>query len=286
LFISPVIYVQIAILVLIFMVIGIHVAKAYVARPGKAMTLFGAALLVFVSLYAAVITADPGKFAYAPHPIGMVLFAGLATGLFGLQVQRGASPVNASLLAGGLAFVLPGMFLVARWITVGQWAPGGAVALNPVYLGYVLVPAVGITALVFLAGRRLSKSRAHLLPYAVGVNAALVFAHMLDAFATFFAVCSSTASTAPCHGASGFGLTLIGYGEKHPVSNFLLTFGDGWGFPLIKLVMILVVIHVIDSELKQDMGGDENMAGLVKLAVFILGFAPGTRDVLRVVMGI
>ncbi|MBI4394120.1 MAG: DUF63 family protein [Euryarchaeota archaeon] len=286
LFISPVIYVQISILVLIFMLVGIHVAARHVERPRKAMLLFGATLLAFVSLYGAVTTGDPERFAYLPHPVLMLLFGLLATGLFGLQLQRGASPVNASLFAGGIAFVLPGVFLVTRWITVGQWGPGGAVTLNPAYLGYVLVPAVGITALVFLAGRLLSKRRAHVLPYAVGVNAALVFAHMLDAFATFFAVCSSNSPSAPCHGASGFGLNLIGYGEKHPVSNFLLTFGDGWGFPIIKFLMILVVIHVIDSELKQDLGHDENMAGLVKLAVFILGFAPGTRDVLRVVMGI
>jgi uncharacterized membrane protein len=116
------------------------------------------------------------------------------------------------------------------------------------------------------------------------LNVGLIAGHMIDAFATFGAVCSRP-DGAVCSGATFLGIDAYGYGEKHPVSEFFLGFADGWGFPIMKLALVVLIIVLIDRSAKR---GDEdpNLIGLVKLAVLVLGLGPGLRDIARVAMGV
>ena len=96
---------------------------------------------------------------------------------------------------------------------------------------------------------------------------------MLDGWASFIAV------------KDPFSLNLI-YGEKHPIPKFLMDHVHGLSYPLVKLAMVLIVIYLIDTPFKQELEKYVNLKNLLKLAIFILGFAPGFRDLLRVIMGI
>src|SRR5581483_6389330 len=106
-----------------------------------------------------------------------------------------------------------------------------------------------------------------ILAFALGLNAALVFGHMIDGISTWVALKDPL----------GFGIPP--YSEKHPFSDFLLRYLGGFLYPLAKLLMILVVVWLLDRE-TEGKEEDRNMVGLVKMAIFVLGFAPGLRDLL------
>ncbi|MFQ6051782.1 MAG: DUF63 family protein [Candidatus Hydrothermarchaeota archaeon] len=94
------------------------------------------------------------------------------------------------------------------------------------------------------------------------INTLLISAHMWDAGATFI------------------GIQFYGYIEQHVLPRlFIESFGAWTMFPL-KLAVILPVVYIIDLE------EDEQLKNIVKITIFALGFAPGTRDILRVIMGV
>ena len=75
------------------------------------------------------------------------------------------------------------------------------------------------------------------------------------------------------------------YSEKHPASNFLL---EIWGplFPIVKFLLIIFVIYVFDILYKEELKNYATFVNLLKIAILILGFSPGLRDLLRVTMGV
>jgi uncharacterized membrane protein len=78
---------------------------------------------------------------------------------------------------------------------------------------------------------------------------------------------------------------LPNYIEKHPASDFIM---DLWPplFPIIKFLLIILVIYVFDVIYKDELIEYERLINLLKIGIFILGFAPGLRDLLRVVIGV
>ena len=55
---------------------------------------------------------------------------------------------------------------------------------------------------------------------------------------------------------------------------------------LLKAVVIGLVIYLIDIVYKKELEKKQTLVGLVKLFVFVLGFAPGVRDLIRLAMGV
>jgi uncharacterized membrane protein len=94
-------------------------------------------------------------------------------------------------------------------------------------------------------------------------NLSVLMAHLFDASSTFVAV------------------DLYGYTEQHVLPNALtaLTGTALVMFPL-KIVVILLALYVIDSYIE-----DETIKNMLKLAIFILGLAPGLRNFLSLSMG-
>jgi uncharacterized membrane protein len=94
-------------------------------------------------------------------------------------------------------------------------------------------------------------------------NLSVLIAHLLDASTTFVAV------------------DFYGYGEQHVLPNFLTQLADTAVvmFPL-KITVILAVLYVIDTNVN-----DKTTRNMLKLAVFILGLAPGLRNLLSLIMG-
>ena len=368
-FISPVIYVHVALYVIAFMLLGTFLERRRHADPRLLTAAVAGVLGVGLGAYGFLLT-EFGHTFHALPPLWFVLVSDLvAVGLFWWRARDGNASMNLTLFTLGLPWALGCLYLIGRWlfgygggvwvpaavsephyvdaglfiaavavliagiVAFGSralvrsgaeqawarlsarvpgtlpnqlgWAGAGALALFLVLSGAlpvaqglarrvpmpeVVIPLLGWLGLALLAafallhvGQEAAKRPGVLLVYAVGLNVALVFAHMIDGVATWVAL----------EGNDLFGLP--SYSEKHPFSDFLLKFGNGFGFPIAKLLMVLVVVWVLDREAaRQEPVGapagawsdDRNLVGLVKMAIFVLGFAPGLRDLLRLSMGV
>jgi uncharacterized membrane protein len=94
-------------------------------------------------------------------------------------------------------------------------------------------------------------------------NLGVLLAHLFDASSTFIAV------------------DYYGYGEQHVLPNFLTQLVDSAivMFPL-KIAVILPALYIIDTYVE-----DRTIRNMLKLAIFILGLAPGLRNFLSLSMG-
>ncbi len=97
--------------------------------------------------------------------------------------------------------------------------------------------------------------------FADKMNVIALFAQMLDASATFYAV--------------GF----LSCGEQHPLTNAILQVTPAL-FYVVKIAVVLLILYYVDKELK-----NQNLKDFIKLLIMILGFAPGMRDALTVAVG-
>lgn len=86
--------------------------------------------------------------------------------------------------------------------------------------------------------------------------------HMFDASVTFTSI------------------QFFGYVEKHVLPNFLINlFGPFVMFPL-KLIFLIPVIYLINKN------SEEKLRRFLLLVIFVMGIAPGLRNMLRLAMGI
>lgn len=284
LFISPFLYAQIAAYVLVFIVAGALMDRS--SAPSRTKTLAMAGLLgASFGLYGLVWATLGGEFTLLAHPAVVLVSCALGLGLFVALQTRGVGGVNRSLAAGGIAFLLPGLWLIAQWLAGQPWGPtllgDGRMHLEatPYILGLPLLAVLAVGA----AGRFGRRADERLGAFAMPLNLGLVYGHMLDGFASFIAICSNPAGF--CKGATVFGLTLPSYGEKHPVSNLMLGSLDGWLFPIVKLALVVGIIWALDVMYRKDLEKEPQLGGLVKMAILVLGLAPGLRDYLRLAMG-
>lgn len=359
-FISPVIYVHIALYVIPALLLGVWVRERAHLQPGKLTAVVGGVLALEAIVYAYVGIVHPGQFSALP-PLWFVVASVIAGGLlFHWRARQGLASVNLTTFVLGLPFALGCIYLVLQWLSgdvwsraawngrmyylagafilvmaalvaalvyalsrilarssvpaawaaaagrigegtqkaLGQWGliafgaglllagilPALAPLVQDIPRRDVLIPLLTLGGLALLlayifahVGRELGRFPGAFLVFAVGMNVALVFAHMVDGLATWIAL----------NDPLGFGIPQ--YSEKHPFSEFLLRYWNGFMFPFIKLVMVFVVAWMLDRETRTsgtDTLDSKNMVGLVKMAIFVLGFAPGLRDVLRLTMGV
>ena len=94
-------------------------------------------------------------------------------------------------------------------------------------------------------------------------NLGVLSAHLFDASSTFIAV------------------DFFGYGEQHVLPNALMNLAGTAAvmFPL-KIAVILAALYVVDEYIEDDV-----IRNMLKLAIFILGLAPGLRDFLSLSIG-
>jgi uncharacterized membrane protein len=101
-------------------------------------------------------------------------------------------------------------------------------------------------------------------------NRLMLFAHIFDGFASFFAI-----GVLPVLNPG------VAYFEQHVVGSFIMgTFGT-WAFVPIKIIVALVAIYYIDRETD-----DPYWSFILKYFVVALGMGPGLRDALRLMMGV
>jgi len=96
------------------------------------------------------------------------------------------------------------------------------------------------------------------------INLTILSAHLLDASSTFIAV------------------DYYGYWEQHVIPNSIYNLSGTaiTMFPL-KIIIISLVLILINKYIDDDI-----ISGTLKLAVFVLGFAPGIRNFLTLAIGI
>lgn len=279
-FISPFIYVLTAAFVIAHLLLAYRTQGA--SQRLKLRTV-GGWLGIQTLAYLAVYVFLRGQFVVMIRPVTFAALALLALIVYYVAVARGGSHLHWALASWGLPMAIAPMILIGQWEIGSAWvehARAGVWEIIPIVLGLTAL-VVAATALVGYLFREDSPAFASFL---VPLNLGLVAGHMVDAFATFTTLCSE-AGDQLCTGATFLGVSIGGYGEKHPVSELFLGIAEGWGYVVMKFLLVVMIVVLIDRSVRE---GDEDpdLVGLVKLAVLVLGLAPGVRDVVRVAMGV
>ncbi len=153
--------------------------------------------------------------------------------------------------------------------------------------------AAAIAGVVYLVAKRVYKNgegKTSALAFMAPINLVLIFSQMVDAIATAIGI-----DLGPI-------LSNVGYTEKHVLSEFVRRsmerFGEATGFDAaadfptflgfapVKLLVSLLVVYVIDVESKEDVKKYPTMIGLIKFAIIMVGIGPGTRNMVRMSLGV
>lgn len=98
-------------------------------------------------------------------------------------------------------------------------------------------------------------------------NSYLFYVHFYDATTTFV------------------GVDFMGYWEQHVVPRFLIGLtGTAAVMYVLKFVVLYTALWIM-VKLEEE-GEEEELLDFIKMVIFILGFAPGTRNLLRMLMGV
>lgn len=156
----------------------------------------------------------------------------------------------------GMVVLLCGFALLAQ-LPIRNWDA----------LGIITALSAGWGVAIFVCHRLSHKLKAF------GVftreNACLLWAHMFDASTTFTALQFFAGA---------------GYYEQHVVSAAVIGALGPAGQFLLKLVVLIPVLWLLDKELHRK--EDSQLRGFIKIAILILGLALGTRNMLRLCLGV
>ena len=174
------------------------------------------------------------------------------------------------IFIGGFVLLVLSIYFLIQEILLIQQVDASAVRFDIVAVDFSLVG--GVCLFVYLVAI-FFKQKEILQPYRNSLNLSMIAGHLLDGFTSWISIYDP------------FNIGIFGYYEKHPASNFLM---ELWPplFPIVKFLLILGVIYVFDILYKDDLKHYRYLIFLLKIGIFILGFAPGLRDLLRVMMGV
>lgn len=168
----------------------------------------------------------------------------LALTVAALLKSRGI-PLHISLALIGVVLLVYPVFLIVKNIFI--YSPLFYVTLTLIASTGVIIGAIRLLRIDYMNS---------------GWVYAIVAAHMLDASATVV------------------GVELYGYWEEHYFEGALIDFlGTGLIIYPLKVIVLFAVIYVIQKTLEED-----NAVKFWYLALFILGFSPGLRDLLKIML--
>jgi uncharacterized membrane protein len=208
----------------------------------------------------------------APIVVAAIAAAFLAGVAAALRAPNGRP--HRFVLIGGFLLLGVASYLIVRWTALGAWSTSSSpVETHLGEIPVILLMAAGASALtvagLWLAAPRVEWARSLLLP----LNGLVLFGQFMDGAATYW------------------GIDHFGYQEKHVLTGFMidLTGTAAVMFP-IKLVFVVFVLYLIDVAYRNDLqdsdGKPGTLSGLLKLTVLAVGMGPGTRDMLRLAMGV
>jgi len=154
-----------------------------------------------------------------------------------------------------LFLLLLALYYVFYWFMVEQWSY--TKGTDPVILLCCLAIPFAVALVIFLIPFRFTEFLKDKL------SLGSIFAQMLDASATYI------------------GIDFFGYYEKHVLPSFLIGASESAlvMFP-IKLIIVVLVLYLLKDE------KDAWINNIIKMMIIIFGLAPGTRDMLRIAMGV
>jgi len=171
----------------------------------------------------------------------------------------------------GVIVLLPFLYYILIWMTGSTWSQTDGLFLNVFFL--VLGICCVIIAIVFVFFNSIKSFWKNAEVFNSPINLSIIFGHQLDGIASYISIYD------PLH------MGLPTYIEKHPASDLLMQLWPPL-FPITKFFLVIAIIYVLDIVYKDELQSQKLFANLLKIGIFILGFAPGLRDLLRVMMGV
>lgn len=271
LFISPFIYFITAGITIFFLLLSIYAEKEFKKKGMKHGLIFLMGIVLFMDVgYISIFIFLDKYFIYLIHPFWMILVSNLMVvlRLFIYSRFKKEFDTNAVFFASGTIFLSLGFYYIGHWLFFGQWGDGTKGIHIQILFAVIILSIIATLILVTIASK-LSVKHPTFGIFVLGMNVAIIYAHFLDAAATFI------------------GIDYYGYYEKHVLPKYLISVFDTAAIMfLLKGIVIVLVIYLIDIAYKKELKEKETLVGLVKLFVFILGFAPGVRDMIRLAMGV
>ncbi|UCE38117.1 MAG: DUF63 family protein [Thermoplasmata archaeon] len=277
LFISPLIYFVIAIVILVQLFSSVYIARKKEYSP-KIKLIFSALIwVIFDVIYVFIYFFHEDAFNYVVHPIMPIILSVVVFSYLVLHTRRNQTfDPYLSLFLFGLFLLTFSIFLIMLWPEIDSWrlaylqAQGRAeVTTNPFGGLLVVILSVAITFCIYIVSKLIQNKRKIIGIYTNPINLLIIFGQMFDATATFI------------------GVDFYRYSEKHPIPDFFFqTFGTSAVFLPIKMILALMIIYVIDVSFKEELKKYPILIGLIKIIVIVLGLGPGTRDCLRLGMGV
>jgi len=269
-FISPLIYLQIAVYAILFILLGYVVQKKNRSSFLSIWRFMSIILILANGIYIILWILNIPVGTYQIHPLVFLLLTLCSQFPLLLRYYQQKNPsINDIVFTGGLFILLPAAYLIVRWISGFEWGVGDVrFDVFALVIGIVSI----LVLLVYLVGRKYQDNPAF-APYTNPLNLALLVGHLIDGITSYISIYDPLQMGLPS------------YIEKHPGSNFLM---EVWPplFPIVKFLLILGIIYLFDVSFKKEVAQYQRLINLLKIGILILGFSPGLRDLLRVTMGV
>lgn len=273
-FISPLIYLQIAAYALFFVITGYLIEKHFKNNINNKFKLFyPVILLLIVNVFVALLWTNGAQ--YGVDIIDSFIFYLVSCvallPILSLYLKNKIITVNTLLFSGGMLFLLPGLYIIGKWVLGYFWGDiSPDVRFDVFELIIVLVSIIAIA--VYLFSRRFDKNE-KIAVFKQPLNISMIIGHMIDGLTSYISI----------YDPLKMGLPI--YVEKHPASNVLM---EIWPplFPIVKFLLIIFIIYIFDILYKEELKNYQTFVNLLKIGILILGFSPGVRDLLRVTMGV
>jgi uncharacterized membrane protein len=272
-FISPLIYVVVG-----FIFVGACGTGMVIRKNGEHWSplrktgTFAVFIVVLEAIYFSVTLGAPSDLNYSMPAVVPIGLGALSILLFHVLISKDRQAIPSALLSAGLlCLILASSYVIAfnydqGWRLEFIIQSGHGIRPHLIELGTIFGIALGLTAVLGVVGRSGSRSLATLFAPA---NLLMFFAHFLDGAATYR------------------GIDIYGYGEKHVLPNFLIEFtGTAATLLLFKFVVVVAIVLIIDFWFRDELRSYPNLGNVMKFAIVFLGLAPGTRDALRIALGV
>lgn len=270
-FISPLIYVLIAILFIISGIFG-YIAQKRASDARGRIIFYTVQVAVIMAVYYLVTLIWNGDLSYILPPYIPMFMALFSVIVFYLLISNEMDVLRSSILCVGLLVLLIAISYAISFAIDLEWQgiftsiEGHTPTIRP--MEAIIIPGIAfvLSAIIWAIGK--------VAPNKVGVLAAptsflMFLAHFLDGTATFR------------------GIDLYGYGEKHVLPTVLIDLADTAAVMLLfKFFLVLAIILLIDVLFKEDLKSYQGLGNIMKFAVIFLGMAPGTRDLVRISLGV
>jgi|GEM_PF-736257 len=269
-FISPLLYLQTAAYVFLFLFIGYTIERKTTTRSLRQKTAILLATFLLCDLLYTLLWITHTTGGVQPlHPLLFLTTTLLAFTPIAWKTYKHTTPsINTTIFSGGLLILLPCILLIAHYILT-PWSLSQGIYLT--VLAAVLLIVTAVTTTVWAIGRHYRHTT--LKAYTDPLNLSMLAGHTLDGVSSYISIYD------PLH----FGLPP--YLEKHPASNTLLTIWPPL-YPIIKILLIILIIYLFDIAYKNETIRYTRLINLLKIGILILGLSPGLRDLLRVTIGV